>query len=280
MTDREVVVVDDGSTVDLPGSVPALGAPGVRYYRQANQGVAAARNAGLGLAAGEQVAFLDSDDELLPNALEVLSSRLGAEQGADLAHGWAVTVDNAGYSAVWKRPRLQGRAFRELLYANPLPIGTVLARRTCFVHARFDTESFFEDWDLWLRLSFKHAFTCVPQVVARLHSESVRRLTSVPPAQAAQAVRRMYARLLADPAAQPHIAERRRALEANEHVAAGHHARLFANDPAAARTAFFTALRIAPTFRPAWIGLAETLTGRQITDRLRGLRSRLAGRGL
>jgi glycosyltransferase involved in cell wall biosynthesis len=64
----EVVFVDDGSedgTGEIARSFP------VRYVRQANQGLPAARNAGLALAQGEFVAFLDDDDLLPPTKLGV-----------------------------------------------------------------------------------------------------------------------------------------------------------------------------------------------------------------
>ena len=64
----EVVFVDDGSedgTGEIAQSFP------VRYVRQANQGLPAARNAGLALARGEFVAFLDDDDLLPPTKLGV-----------------------------------------------------------------------------------------------------------------------------------------------------------------------------------------------------------------
>jgi glycosyltransferase involved in cell wall biosynthesis len=64
----EVVFVDDGSedaTPDIARSFP------VRYLRQENLGLAAARNTGLEHASGEFIAFLDDDDILPPTKLDV-----------------------------------------------------------------------------------------------------------------------------------------------------------------------------------------------------------------
>ena len=57
----EIIVVDDGSTDDTPAVAARLG-DAIRYIRQENQGLSAARNTGLRAASGEFVAFLDADD--------------------------------------------------------------------------------------------------------------------------------------------------------------------------------------------------------------------------
>src|SRR5271168_3299780 len=67
---REILIVDDGSTDDTERVAAGFAAP-VRYIRQANGGVASARNTGIAAAAGEWVAFLDSDDEWVPTKLAV-----------------------------------------------------------------------------------------------------------------------------------------------------------------------------------------------------------------
>lgn len=90
----ELTVVDDGSE-DNSHEVAAR-YPGVRRLRQANRGVAAARNRGLAASAGEYVVFLDADDRLLPDALEVGIGELLAAPEAAFAAGRPRDIGRAG----------------------------------------------------------------------------------------------------------------------------------------------------------------------------------------
>ena len=65
--DFEVLVVDDGSAMDLAPLVNALDDGRIRYLRhESNRGEAAARNTGIRGARGDYLAFLDDDDEWFP----------------------------------------------------------------------------------------------------------------------------------------------------------------------------------------------------------------------
>ncbi len=67
--DFEVIVVDDGSADDSAEKIAAIRDSRVRYIRQSNAGVSAARNRGVAEARGEIISFLDSDDLWKPEKL-------------------------------------------------------------------------------------------------------------------------------------------------------------------------------------------------------------------
>ncbi len=77
-TDFELIIVDDGSTDDTEQTVFKLydSNPKVRYFKTINRERGAARNFGFEQAKGDYVCFLDSDDLLLPNHLNVLSKAI------------------------------------------------------------------------------------------------------------------------------------------------------------------------------------------------------------
>ncbi len=75
--DWELLIIDGASTDDTEAVVRALGEPRARFIREDhNRGVTAARNRGLDEARGDFIGMLDSDDELVPRALETLLAAL------------------------------------------------------------------------------------------------------------------------------------------------------------------------------------------------------------
>ena len=82
----EVVVVDDGSTDGTAGVAAAFGTQ-VALIRQPNAGIGAARNAGVERAAGNFLAFLDSDDVWPAGSLACRLAVLDADPEADGVFG-------------------------------------------------------------------------------------------------------------------------------------------------------------------------------------------------
>jgi glycosyltransferase involved in cell wall biosynthesis len=99
--DFEVIVVDDGSTDDPARSLESFDDPRIRFHRQVNRGGGAARNAGIDLAQGRFIAFLDSDDAHLPDHLATMRKLL---EGTRRTVGYARMVVDRGAGRTFLKP--------------------------------------------------------------------------------------------------------------------------------------------------------------------------------
>jgi glycosyltransferase involved in cell wall biosynthesis len=153
-TDFELVVVDDGSTDRTPEIALELAQRDRRivYVRQANRGLAAARNVGIALARGTWVTFIDSDDTYLP---EHLSTRLALanESAVDAVFGGVKLVGprRSRYVADMDRP---GRK----IHLSHCHIGGTLfvRRRVLDAVGGFREVPYSEDHDLMLRIERRY----------------------------------------------------------------------------------------------------------------------------
>jgi glycosyltransferase involved in cell wall biosynthesis len=175
----EVVVADDGSTDDTAQVVAAD--PAAKYFRQVNTGTpATARNRGFELSGGRHVAFLDCDDEWLPDAPARAVELLDRYPEVDVlfaearmgnpAEGYRSWIDTGGQAAFFELPCSRPEAdfrvlergpfFRRLAERNPVFIGAVVMRREAFVRSGgFDPElRGAADWELWLRMASRMTF--------------------------------------------------------------------------------------------------------------------------
>ena len=83
---HEIIVVDDGSSDNTGAVVKTLGG-NIIYIKQENQGPAAARNHGIQQATGDWIAFLDADDQWIPNKIELQLNCLGKHPELQLIAG-------------------------------------------------------------------------------------------------------------------------------------------------------------------------------------------------
>ena len=92
--DFELVIVDDGSTDNTKDVVKNFNDDRVKYFYQKNQGVSAARNLGIKKARGKYIAFLDSDDEWLPEKIEKQISLFKNNTSLDFIGCKRIVVNN------------------------------------------------------------------------------------------------------------------------------------------------------------------------------------------
>jgi glycosyltransferase involved in cell wall biosynthesis len=132
----EILVVDDGSSDDGPARVALAGADDrrIRLLRQANAGVAAARNFGAAHARGDYLAFVDADDLWAPRKIERQMAAMAQSPDVGLVYTWAALIDAEDriYSTD-HRPQAEGRVLRELCRGNVVGNGSSpLIRRAAF----------------------------------------------------------------------------------------------------------------------------------------------------
>jgi glycosyltransferase involved in cell wall biosynthesis len=175
----EVVVIDDGSTDNT--SEVAARYPGVRCVRQENLGLAGARNTGIRRSNGSYLVFLDADDRLLPNALEVGLKHLEERPECAFVSGHCKLIGVDGSSLPTPDPVLIEEDHYQTLLLNTyiwMP-ATVTYRRAVFeIVGVFDTSvSPSADYHLYLRVAREYPVYHHGEVVAeyRQHGTNMTR---------------------------------------------------------------------------------------------------------
>jgi glycosyltransferase involved in cell wall biosynthesis len=186
---HEIIVVDDGSSDETLKVAQNFGGI-VRCLTKPNGGPASARNHGIRVATGDWIAFLDADDQWLPDKLEK-QFQLIRKTGADMVSSDATLVGGSSSGTSWMRhaglwPRLHpflGERIISNSFEMLLTIGCfllpsmVLVKKSSLLDAGLFDEGMHgtEDIDLWLRLALRCKIAIHPStlITRQIHSSNV-----------------------------------------------------------------------------------------------------------
>ncbi len=194
---REIIAIDDGSTDDTPRRLEAY-RPCVTVLRQENAGIGAARNAGLRIAAGDYIAFLDHDDLWLPEKLEIQVSVATRNPASGMIvcdglqfDGSTILADRLFPKAVAERfaaspiAEITGNFYRDLLSSCIVgcPGQTLIPRHVVRSVGPLTTIRHEpSDWDYYLRIASLYPIT--------LHRDSLVRWRYLPSSRSGPLERR------------------------------------------------------------------------------------------
>lgn len=178
----EILVVDDGSADDSPEIVRNLSRRDARvrllsHDFNENRGVSASRQRGVENAAGKFIAFLDADDEFMPDKLERQVSVLNADPGCVLCHSAIVAIGNTDeakafeYVFNFSQDQYQYSFHKrdDALKRNVVCNSSVVARADAMKESHVCFPQLFqtEDWLNWMRLSLRGDFVFIPSPLTR-----------------------------------------------------------------------------------------------------------------
>jgi glycosyltransferase involved in cell wall biosynthesis len=175
----EVIVVNDGSSDNTREVTTNYGGK-IICVEQPNGGCALARNAGLNIATGEYIAFLDSDDSLLPGSLLIRAEYLDNHPQVGMVCGDVIEVHDARnqrLKSLRVRPPKHPENFRWETVEFCATPSSVMARRTCFETAgEFETTlRQGQDWHMWVRLALhtNMVYLTIPLAFYKIHDSNV-----------------------------------------------------------------------------------------------------------
>ena len=154
----EIIVVDDGST-DGTETMIKSDYDFVKFIKQKNKGVSAARNIGIEVSIGEWICFLDSDDEWKKDKLEKQINAMKSNPGYKFFHSNEIWIKNGlRINQKKKHKKYGGDIFDKCLDMCRISPSSVMIDKTVFDEVGNFNENLVvcEDYELWLRICDKY----------------------------------------------------------------------------------------------------------------------------
>jgi len=174
-TNIEWIVVEDGGDTAQPfvDSLPARAGLSVRFQGLEKRGRSFAGNAGLELSTGEYLLFLDDDDLLFPDHVEILALELMHNNSVSGAYSLAWEVQTQGAAPDYQE-MMHNTVFRQVFsrdviqHHNFIPIQAVMFKRKLYEQYDGFDEAMdqLEDWNLWMRYTSKDDFILVEKTTS------------------------------------------------------------------------------------------------------------------
>lgn len=168
----EIIIADDCSTDASVRIVREIRKKDrrIRLIRlRKNSGAQAARNCGIKVAKGEWILFLDSDDELVYNALEILRDAVEKHRDYDVFYGDYYRGENGKQKYVnCRMKRQEGFFFPDMLWGSKVLFPGLMVRKSALEDIGLLDENVpsYQEWDTNIRLSLKHKYFYIHRPVA------------------------------------------------------------------------------------------------------------------
>jgi glycosyltransferase involved in cell wall biosynthesis len=173
-TNYECIIVDDASCVDTSSVIKEFNDGSIRYFEhEKNQGASAARNTGIEHAKGEYIAFLDDDDEWLPEKIAKqvdLFDRLDSDYG--LVYCWMVYRQHSDSEVIKEYcPEYRGYIFPHTLDGQPIgSASTLLVRKDVAEKTKFDVSlPRGNDGDFIRRICREYKVEYIPEILVNYY---------------------------------------------------------------------------------------------------------------
>ena len=166
---NEIIVVDDGSN-DGTYDLIRKNFPQVISIYQENKGVSNARNVGIQSAKSKWIAFLDSDDEWLPNKIEKQISLIKKNPLYKVCHSDEIWIrDDVRVNPMKKHRKYGGDIYKKCLPLCVISPSSIIIHKDIFNDVGLFDKNLpvCEDYDLWLRICSKYEVLFLDQKLVK-----------------------------------------------------------------------------------------------------------------